>query len=114
MSTPQKGLETLSQLRTLLQSLADQLDDADEDRTTMARNAHGKLVPDYVVAQNAPAAEQETAAEIITQVLAARLGSIRTALEVVDGLAAELASGPLVDYKQIQFPGIDAFLAEGA
>jgi len=114
MSTPQKGLESLSQLRTLLQSLADQLDDADDDRTAMAQNAHGKLVADYVVAQNASAAEQEAAAEIITQVLAARLSSIRTALDVVDGLAAELATGALVDYKQIQFPGIDALMAEGA
>ena len=112
MSTPAKGLETLSQLRTLLQSLADQLEDADADRTSMSRGAHGKMVPDYVVAQAAPASEQESAAEIITQVQGARLASVQTVVEIVDGLTEELASGPLVEYKRIQFPGLESLLAE--
>lgn len=111
MSTPEKGLQTLWQLRTLLQSLADQLDDSDEDRTAMAREAHGKMVPAYVVAQSASEGEKESAAEIISQVLGVRLGAIRSALEAVDGLTAELSSGALVDYKQIKFPGLDELLA---
>lgn len=111
MSTPEKGLQTLSQLRTLLQSLADQLDDSDDDRVAMSRDAHGKMVPAYVVAQSAQDSEKASAAEIIGQVLGIRLESIRSALEVVDGLTAELAAGPLVDYKQIKFAGLDELIA---
>ncbi len=115
MSNPEKGQQTLSQLRTLLQSLADQLDDSDDDRTNMSREAHGKMVPAYVVAQNASESEKEKAADIITQVLGVRLESIRSALQTVDGLSDELALGPLVDFKQIRFPGLDDLLsaAEG-
>jgi hypothetical protein len=111
MSTPEKGQQTLSQLRTLLQSLADQLDDSDEDRTAMSREAHGKMVPTYVVAQNASEDDKERAAEIITQVLGVRLGSIRSALETIDGLSDELALGPLVDFKQIRFPGLEELIS---
>ena len=111
MSTPEKGLQTLSQLWTLLQALADQLDDSDEERSAMSREAHGKMVPDYVVAQSASEGEKEGAAEIISQVLGVRLANIRSALEAVNGLAAELSSGPLVDYKQIKFPGLDELIA---
>ena len=110
MSTPEKGQQTLSQLRTLLQALADQLDDSDDDRTTMSRNAYGKMVPAYVVAQNASAEEKERAAEVITQVLGVRLESIRSALQAVDSLNDELSIGPLVDFKQIKFPGLDEFI----
>ncbi len=110
MSTPQQGTKSLSDLRTLLQSLADQLDDSDDDRINMSKNTFGQLVPAYLVAQNAPAAEQQRAAEAITQVQAMRLESVRTAISVVDGLAAELATGANVDYKKIQFPGIEELL----
>lgn len=110
MSTPEKGAKSLSDLRTLLQSLADQLDDADEDRTSMSRNTFGIQVPSYLVSQSAPPAEQERAADAITKVLALRLESIRTAIGTVDGLATELAQGPTVDYKKIQFPGIEELL----
>ena len=111
MSTSGKGLQSLSQLRTLLQALADQLDDAEEDRTTMSREAFGRLVPSYVVAQSASAAEKERAVEVITQVLGVRVERIRTAIEVVDNLTEELKSGELVDYKQMKFPGLDEFIA---
>ena len=111
MSTPEKGQQTLSQLRTLLQSLADQLDDSDDDRTAMSREAHGKMVPAYVVAQSASESEKERAVEIITQVLGVRLASIRSAVEIVDGLSEELALGPLVDFKQIRFPGLEELIA---
>ena len=110
MSTREKGAKSLSDLRTLLQSLADQLDDADEDRTTMSRNAFGIQVASYLVAQSAPPAEQERAADAISKVLALRLEAIRSAITVVDGLAAELAQGASVDYKKIQFPGIEELL----
>ena len=106
MSTPQQGSKSLSELRTLLQSLADQLDDSDDDRTAMSKNAFGLLAPAYLVAQSAPPAEQERAAEAITQVQAMRLESVRSAINVIDGLVAELAMGASVDYKKIQFPGI--------
>ena len=112
MTNPAKGLGTLSELRTLLQSLADQLEDEDADRTSMSRAAHGRMVPDYVVAQSASASDQESAAEIITQVQGARLSSVRTVVEIVDGLADELASGVEVDFKKIQFPGLESLLAE--
>lgn len=110
MGTSEKGTKSLSDLRTLLQSLADQLDDSDEDRTAMSKNAVGLLTPSYLVAQSAPPAEQERAAEAITQVQAMRLESVRSAINVVDGLAAELATGASVDYKKIQFPGIEELL----
>jgi len=111
MSTPEKGQQTLSQLRTLLQSLADQLDDSDDDRTAMSRQAHGKMVPAYVVAQSASESEKERAVEVITQVLGVRLASIRSAVEIVDGLSEELALGPLVDFKQIRFSGLEELIA---
>ena len=111
MSTPEKGLQTLSQLRTLLQSLADQLEDADDDRVAMSRNAHGKMLPAYVVAQNAPDGEKAAAAEIINQVLGVRLETIRSALQTVDGLSEELSSGSLVDYRQIKFSGLEELIA---
>jgi len=111
MSTPEKGMETLSQLRTLLQSLADQLDDSDDDRVAMSRNAHGKMLPFYVVAESAAEAEKERAAEVISQVLGIRSGSIKSAMEVVDSLSEELSSGTMVDYKRMRFPGIEDLLA---
>jgi hypothetical protein len=35
---------------------------------------------------------------------------VKTAITVVDGLLAELAKGAQVDYKGIQFPGIEEIL----
>ena len=111
MSTVEQGAKSLSDLRTLLQALADQLDDADEDRTGMSHNAFGVLVPSYLVAQSASAQEQERAADLITKVLALRLEAVRSAIEVVDGLATELAQGATVDFKKIQFPGLEELAA---
>lgn len=111
MSTTGKGLQSLSQLRTLLQALADQLDDADEDRTSMSREAFGKMVPSYVVAQSASAQEKERAVEVITQVLGVRVERVRSAVEAVDNLSDELKTGELVDYKQMKFPGLEEFIA---
>lgn len=111
MSTREKGQQTLSQLRTLLQALADQLDDSDEDRTNMSRQTCGKMVPSYVVAQNASEQEKGRAVEVITQVLGVRVDRIRTAIEVVDNLSDELGAGDLVDYKQMKFPGLEEFIA---
>jgi hypothetical protein len=51
------------------------------------------------------------AVEVITQVLGVRLASIRSAVEIVDGLSEELALGPLVDFKQIRFPGLEELIA---
>ena len=68
------------------------------------------MVPGYLVATNAPPGEQAKAAEIITQVMAMRLDQVKTAAAVVDGLMKELAQGPQVDYKGIQFPGIEEIL----
>ncbi len=99
---------SLSNLRTLLQALADQLDDADDDRTSMSQAAHGKMVPSYLVAQSASPGEQGKAAEAITQVMAVRLETVRGAIGVVDALAGELAKGEAIDYKQI--PGIEELL----
>ncbi len=103
-------MKSLSELRTGLQALADQLDDSDEDRGTMSRNAFGLLAPSYLVAQSAPPAEQERAADVITKVLAMRLEAVRAAITVVDGLLGELALGQAVDYTKIQFPGIEELL----
>ena len=75
------------------------------------REAHGKMVPAYVVAQSASESEKERAVEVITQVLGVRLASIRSALEIVDGLSEELGLGPLVDFKQIRFPGLEELIA---
>lgn len=111
MSTMEKGTKSLSDLRTLLQALADQLDDADEDRARMSRDAFGALVPSYLVAQSASPQEQERAADLITKVLALRLEAVRSAAQVVDGLAAELAEGGTVDFKKIQFPGLEELAA---
>ena len=112
MGAPEQGTKSLSDLRTLLQAAADQLNDEDEDRTAMSRNAHGQMVASYLVAQSAPPAEQARAAEAITQVMSFRLGTIRGAIEVVDSLAAEMAKGAAsgynIDYKQI--PGIQDLL----
>jgi hypothetical protein len=104
----ESGSKNLSDLRTLLQALADQLDDADEDRTAMSQNACGRMVPSYLVAQSASEAEQDKAAMAITQVMAMRLGTMRGAIEVVDALTSELAKGEAIDYKQI--PGIEELL----
>ena len=100
--------KSLSDLRTLLQALADQLNDEDEDRTAMSRRACGQMVATYLVAQSASAAEQGKAADAITQVMALRLETVRGAIGVVDALAAELAKGASIDYKQI--PGIEELL----
>ena len=100
--------KSLSDLRTLLQALADQLDDSDEDRTAMSRQACGQMVATYLVAQSASPAEQGKAADAITQVMAFRLEGIRGAIGVVDALTAELAKGASIDYKQI--PGIEELL----
>src|SRR5437870_6355171 len=108
MSTTDKGNKSLSDLRTLLQGLADQLSDEDEDRSSMSRNACGQMVASYLVAQNAPPAEQAKAAEAITQVMTFRLESVRGVIGVVDNLTTELAKGGAIDYKQI--PGIDELL----
>lgn len=107
MTTREKGLQTLAQLQTLLEAMADQLDDADEDRRGMSQALHGKMIPAYVMAQDAPEEEKQAAAEIITKVLAVRLESIRSALQVVEGLTAELSIGLYLDYKQIKFPGLE-------
>ena len=104
----ESGTKSLSDLRTLLQALADQLDDADDGRTAMSQNACGRMAASYLVAQSASAAEQDKAAMAITQVMAMRLGAIRGAIEVVDGLSGELAKGEAIDYKQI--PGIEELL----
>ena len=100
--------QSLSNLRTLLQALADQLDDADDDRTAMSQTAHGRMVASYLVAQSASPEEQGRAAEAITQVMAVRLETVRGAIGVVDALAAELAKGEAIDYRQI--PGIEELL----
>jgi len=99
---------SLSNLRTLLQALADQLDDADDDRTAMSQTAHGRMVASYLVAQSASPAEQGKAAEAITQVMAVRLETVRGAIGVVDALMGELAQGEAIDYKKI--PGIEELL----
>ena len=39
------------------------------------------------------------------------LGAIRSAIECVDGLSDELASGAVVDYKAIRFAGLEEVLA---
>ena len=104
------GSKSLTDLRNLLAALADQLDDSDESSVAASRNKCGTMVPAYLVATNAPPAEQAKAAEIITQVMAMRLDQVKTALTVVDGLIKELAQGPHVDYKGIQFPGIEEIL----
>ena len=54
---------------------------------------------------------KERAVEVITQVLGVRLASIRSAVEIVDGLSEELALGPLVDFKQIRFSGLEELIA---
>ena len=100
--------KSLSDLRTLLQALADQLNDEDEDRTAMSRQACGQMVANYLVAQSASADEQGKAADAITQVMAFRLETVRGAIGVVDSLMAELGKGAAIDYKQI--PGIDELL----
>jgi hypothetical protein len=102
------GSKSLSDLRTLLQALADQLDDADEDRTSMSQSAYGRMFPNYLVAQSASDAEQGNAAEAITQVMAFRLEAVRGAIGVVDALVSELAGGESIDYKKI--PGIEELL----
>ncbi len=109
--TPERGLENLEKLRTLLQALADQLDDVNEDRRGMSQTLFGKMVPAYVMALNAPEEEKQSASEIITKVLAVRLASIRWSLQNVEGLIQELSLGSFVDYKQIKFPGVEDLLA---
>jgi len=104
----ESGSKSLSDLRTLLQALADQLDDADDDRTAMSQNACGRMVPGYLVAQSTSPAEQGKAAQAITQVMAVRLETVRGAIGLVDALAGELAKGEAIDYKQI--PGIEELL----
>jgi len=104
------GNTSLNDLRTLLQGLADQLDDSDDGRVAASRVQCGVMVPAYLVATNAPPDEQAKAAEIITQVMAMRLDQVKSALTVVDGLIRELAQGPHIDYKGIQFPGIEEIL----
>ena|SRR5258707_354597 len=103
-----KGTKSLSDLRTLLQALADQLNDEDEDRSIMSRTACGQMVASYLVAQNAPPAEQAKAADAITQVMAFRREAVGGAIAAVDALAAELSKGVAIDYKQI--PGIEELL----
>lgn len=107
----QDGSKSLNDLRNLLKALADQLDDSDEDRMSTARNSFGQMAPSYLVAISAPAAEQGKAAEIITQVMAMRLDQVKAVITVVDGLLQELAQGLTVDYKKIQYPGIEEILA---
>ncbi len=104
------GNKSLSDLRSLLDALADQLDDSEESFVTASRGKYGVMVPSYLVATNAPPAEQAKAAEIITQVMTMRLDQVKTAITVVDGLIRELAQGPHVDYNGIQFPGIEEIL----
>ena len=104
------GNKSLSDLRSLLDALADQLDDSEESIVNASRDKCGVMVPAYLVATNAPPAEQAKAAEIITQVMTMRLDQVKTALTVVDGLIRELDQGPHVDYKGIQFPGIEEIL----
>lgn len=104
------GNKSLNDLRTLLDALADQLDDSEETRVAASRNKCGVMVPAYLVATSASPEEQGKAAEIITQVMAMRLDQVKTALTVVDGLIRELAQGPHIDYKGIQFPGIEEIL----
>jgi len=106
------GTKSLNDLRTLLASLADQLDDSDESLVAASRSKCGVMVPAYLVATNASPAEQAKAAEIITQVMAMRLDQVKTATSVVDGLIRELSQGPQVDYKGIQFPGIEEILGD--
>ncbi len=108
MSATPQGTKSLSDLRTLLQALADQLNDEDEDRTAMSRQACGPMVAGYLVAQSASAEEQNKAADAITQVLAFRLEAVRGAIAAVDALQAELAKGAAIDYKQIA--GIEELL----
>jgi hypothetical protein len=102
--------KSLTDLRDLLSALADQLDDSEEGRVAASRTKCGVMVPAYLVATSAPPAEQAKAAEIITQVMAMRLDQVKAALTVVDGLRGELAQGAQVDYKAIQFPGIEEIL----
>src|SRR3954463_11971210 len=104
----EKGNKSLSDLRTLLQAAADQLNDEDEDRTRMSQDACGKMVASYLVAASASADEQAKAADAITQVLAFRLDAVRNAIAVVDALSSELAKGAAIDYKQIT--GIEEIL----
>jgi len=104
------GNKSLNDLRNLLEALADQLDDSEESRVAASRSKCGVLVPAYLVATSAAPAEQAKAAEIITQVMAMRLDQVKTAIMVVDGLIRELAQGPHIDYKGIQFPGIEEIL----
>lgn len=105
-----EGTKSLNDLRNLLGALADQLDDSDDARVAASRSKSGVMVPAYLVATNASPEEQGKAAEIITQVMAMRLDQVMTALAVVDGLIRELAQGPHIDYKGIQFPGIEEIL----
>ncbi len=42
--------------------------------------------------------------------MAMRLDQVKAAITLVDGLIRELAQGPHVDYKGIQFPGIEEIL----
>lgn len=105
----QNGNKNLSDLRNLLQALAHQLDE-DDDRVATSRNNFGQMVPAYLVAVSASPQEQGKAAEIISQVQSMRLDQVRTALTVVDGLLAELGQGASVDYRKIQFPGIEEIL----
>jgi hypothetical protein len=107
----QDGNKSLSDLRNLLQALADQLDDSDEDRVATSQNNFGRMAPSYLVAVSAPAAEQAKAAEIITQVMAMRLDQVKAAITVVDGLLEELTQGHTVGYKKIQYPGIEEILS---
>lgn len=104
------GTKSLNDLRNLLEALADQLDDSEDSRVTASRNKCGVMVPAYLVATSASPDEQAKAAEIITQVMAMRLDQVKTAMSVVDGLIRELAQGPHIDYKGIQFPGIEEIL----
>lgn len=104
------GTKSLNDLRNLLDALADQLDDSDDARVAASRSKCGVMVPAYLVATSASPAEQAKAAEIITQVMAMRLDQVKTAVAVVEGLIRELAQGPHVDYKGIQFPGIEEIL----
>lgn len=104
------GNKSLSDLRNLLQALVHQLDESDDDRVATSRNNFGQMVPSYLVAVSTTPQEQGKAAEIISQVQSMRVDQAQTALTVVDGLIAELAQGTSVDYKKIQFPGIEEIL----
>jgi hypothetical protein len=106
----ENGNKSLSDLRNLLQALAHQLDDSDDDHVATSRNNFGQMVAAYLVAVSASPQEQGKAAEIISQVQSMRVDQVRTALTVVDGLIAELAQGASVDYRKIQFPGIEEIL----